>query len=210
MNVLVIPEDFRKDQFILQPILQAMFTKLKRPAIVEVLRDPLIGGIDQAMNREVLGEIIEDNKWKVDLFLLCVDRDAEAGRRTALNNLEQLFNAGIGPGKLVACEHAWQELEVWVLAGHDLLEGWSWQKIRNERDPKEAYFNSLVRHRKLEDDPGGGRKTLGLEAAKKYRRIYSRCREDIQMLEKRIGRWMQDGTVLSWEEASNSSTHERA
>jgi hypothetical protein len=78
MNVLVIPEDFRKDQFILQPLMAAMFTKLKKPAIVKILRDPLIGGIDQAMNREVLGEIVEDNKWDVDLFLLCVDRGASA------------------------------------------------------------------------------------------------------------------------------------
>jgi hypothetical protein len=54
MNVLVIPEDFRKDQFILQPVLQAMFTKLERPAIVEVLKDPLIGGISEAMKRDVL------------------------------------------------------------------------------------------------------------------------------------------------------------
>jgi len=204
MNVLVIPEDFRKDQFILQPIIEAMFAKLERPVIVEVLKDPLIGGIDQAMDRSVLGEIIEDNKWKVELFLLCVDRDAEAGRRTSLSNLEQHFNAVLGAGKLMACEHAWQELEVWVLAGHDLLEGWSWQEIRNERDPKEAYFDKLVARRNLRDDPGDGRKTLGLEAARRYRRINSRCREDIQVLEKRVGKWMENGQILSWEEAFNS------
>jgi hypothetical protein len=52
MNVLLIPEDFRKDQFILQPIIEAMFTKLGKPAIVEVLKDPLIRGIDQALKIE--------------------------------------------------------------------------------------------------------------------------------------------------------------
>jgi hypothetical protein len=193
MKVLVIPEDFRKDQFILQPIIEAMFTKLQKPAIVEVLTDPLLGGVSKATNRELLGEIIEDNKWNVDLFLLCVDRD-----------LENHFNQLLGPGKFLAAENAWQELEVWVLAGHDLIEGWSWQAIRNERDPKEAYFNPLVKHRKLEDDPGGGRRTLGIEAARKYRTIYSKCREDIQVLEKRIGRWIQDRSVLSWNEAFKS------
>lgn len=204
MNVLVIPEDFRKDQFILQPVLQAMFTKLEKPAIVEVLRDPLIGGIDQAMNRDVLGEILEDNRWEVDLFLLCVDRDAEESRRHALDGLEHHFNQILGTGKFMAAENAWQELEIWLLAGHDLLEGWNWGEMRGERDPKEAYFDKLVAKRNLRDDPGGGRKTLGVEAARKYRRINSRCREDIQVLEKRVGRWIDDGHVLSWEEAFNS------
>ena len=201
MNVLVIPEDFRKDQFILQPIISAMLTKLGRPAIVEVLKDPLVGGIQQALNLELLSEIVDSNRWRVDLFLLCVDRDAEASRRDRLSTIEQHFKSTLGPGKIMACENAWQELEVWVLAGHDLLDGWRWADIRQHRDPKEAYFEELVKRRKLEDDPGGGRKTLGYEAAKKYRRIHSRCREDIQVMERRIQRWLDDGVFLTWEQA---------
>ena len=145
MNVLVIPEDFRKDQFILQPIISAMLTKLGRPAIVEVLKDPLVGGIQQALNLELLSEIVDSNRWRVDLFLLCVDRDAEASRRDRLSTIEQHFKSTLGPGKIMACENAWQELEVWVLAGHDLLDGWRWADIRQHRDPKEAYFEELVR-----------------------------------------------------------------
>jgi hypothetical protein len=204
MNVLVIPEDFRKDQFILQPIISAMFTKLQKPAIVEVLRDPLIGGIGEALKLGILEEIVRDNRWKVDLFLLCVDRDANGGRRLALDRLEQHFANGLGAGKFFAAENAWQELEVWLLAGHDLPGDWSWQEVRQERDPKEAYFMKLAAARGLQDDPGGGRKTLGTEAARKYRRIYSRCREDIQVLEKRIGTWSEHGRILSWAEAIGS------
>jgi hypothetical protein len=59
MNVLIIPEDFRKDQFILRPIISAMFAKLGRQANVEVLTDPLLGGIDKAVNRQELGQIIK-------------------------------------------------------------------------------------------------------------------------------------------------------
>lgn len=204
MNVLVIPEDFRKDQFILQPIISAMFSRLGQPAIVEVLKDPLIGGIEQATKREVLEEILQDNKWKVDLFLLCVDRDAEDGRRGALNGLEANLNAVLDAAKFMVAENAWQELEVWVLAGHDLPPAWGWGDVRRERDPKERYFDKLVAARGLQDDAGGGRKTLGIEAARKYRRVHSRCREDVQVLEKRIGRWIQDHTILSWEEAFNT------
>jgi hypothetical protein len=118
--------------------------------------------------------------------------------------LENHFNQILGAGKFMAAENAWQELELWVLAGHDLLEGWNWGEMRAERDPKEAYFDKLVATRNLGNDPGGGRKTLGIEAARKYRRIHSRCREDIQVLEKRVGRWIEDGHILSWEEAFNS------
>jgi hypothetical protein len=201
MNVLVIPEDFRKDQFILQPIIEAMMTKLGQPAIVEVLKDPLIGGVEQALNLDLLKEIVDANRWRVELFLLCVDRDAVPTRRLALNRIEQHFAGVLGNHKFLASENAWQELEVWLLAGHDLLAGWQWADIRRHRDPKEAYFDELVSARKLEDDPGGGRKTLGYEAARKYRRIYSRCREDIQVMEKRIQRWVNDRVVLTWEQA---------
>ena len=175
MNVLEIPEDFRKDQFILLPIISAMFTKLEKPAIVEVLKDPLIGGIGEALKIELLEEVVRDNQWKVDLFLLCVDWDSDAGRRLALDRLEQHFATKLGPGKFLAAENAWQELEVWLLAGHDLPADWNWQEIREERNPKEAYFMKMAAARGLQNDPGEGRKTMGIEAARKYRRIHSRC-----------------------------------
>ena len=201
MNVLVIPEDFRKDQFILQPIISAMFAKLQRPAIVEVLMDPLIGGIGEALKLGVLEEVVRDNRWKVDLFLLCVDRDADTGRRGVLDHLERHFAKSLGAGKFFASENAWQELEVWLLAGHDLPADWNWQEIRRERDPKEAYYLKLAASRGLQDGPGEGRKTLGIEAARKYRRIFSRCREDIQVLEARLAKWLNEQVVMSYEEA---------
>jgi hypothetical protein len=204
MNILVIPEDFRKDQFILHPIISAMLTKLEKPAIVEVLKDPLIGGIGEALKVELLEEIVRDNRWKVDLFLLCVDRDADAGRRIALDRLEQHFATKLGAGKFLAAENAWQELEVWLLAGHDLPGDWNWQEIRLERDPKEAYFMKLAVARGLQDDPGEGRKTMGIEAARRYKRIHSRCREDIQVLEKRLRKWIDEQIVVSWQEAFDS------
>ena len=42
MNVLIIPEDFRQDQFILKPIIKAMLSALgKRRATVKVCREPI-------------------------------------------------------------------------------------------------------------------------------------------------------------------------
>ncbi len=201
MNVLVIPEDFRKDGFILRPILSARFTKLGTPAIVEVLTDPLIGGLDQALKREVLEEIVADNRWKVELFILCVDRDGEEGRRGVLDGLERHLNTVLGAARVLAAENAWQELEVWALAGPKLPPEWRWADIRRERDPKEKYFDPLVAHRRLEGEAGGGRKRLGIESAENYRRLASRCREDIQVLETRIRGWIDRRALMSWSEA---------
>lgn len=135
------------------------------------------------------------------MFLLCVDRDGDTNRRTALDNLEGHFASVVGPGKFFASENAWQELEVWLLAGHDLPADWSWQAVRQERDPKEAYLLKLAAARGLLNDPGEGRKTMGIQAARKYRRIYSRCREDIQVLEKRLDKWLNGKVIMSWGEA---------
>ncbi len=59
MNVLVIPEDFRKDQYMLKPILTAMLRTLERPVRLEVCQDPLLGGIGEALKWERIQEIIE-------------------------------------------------------------------------------------------------------------------------------------------------------
>ena len=202
MNVLIIAEDFRKDQFILLPIISAMFAKLGKKVNVRMLTDPLLGGIEKAMNRQQLRKIVEIYKWKVDLFLLCVDRDAEESRRQTLDGLEQHLNTLTCAPKCLIAENAWQELEVWVLAGHDLPAEWSCQEIRRERDPKERYFDKVVENRRLQDDPGGGRKTLAFEAARKYRRILSRCPEDVQILERRIERLIASGPFLTWLQAA--------
>jgi len=48
-----------------------------------------------------------------------------------------------------------------------------------------------MRSRGLEDEPGGGRKTLGREAGQNYKRVRSRCKEDVRALERRIRDWIE-------------------
>src|SRR5688500_5400466 len=104
----------------------------------------------------------------VDLFLLLVDRDGNANRRESLQRLEKLA-ASILPGtKTLFGENAWQEIEVWALAGQKLQNEWKWQEIRDEPNPKEVYFEPLAAERKLLDEPGAGRTTMGKEAAANY------------------------------------------
>jgi hypothetical protein len=193
MNILVIPEDFRKDQYMLKPIIEAMLKAAgKSKAKVRICQDPLLGGISEALKWERIAEIINRYKGMVDLFLLCVDRDGNVNRKQSLDKLENLACSLLTSNRLFLAENAWQEIEVWVLAGHSLPKEWNWQAIRQEINPKETYFLPFAQQQNLLDSPGEGRKILALSAAQQYSRIRQLCPEDVAALETRIKSWLED------------------
>lgn len=192
MRVLIIPEDFIKDQYMLKPIVSSLMEHLGRPrARVEVCQDPRLGGISEATKWENIEKILKKYPM-VDLFLLLVDRDGNAGRRLTLDQLETQANTLINNrSRTFLAENAWQELEVWVLAGMDNLpKEWQWNDIRNEINPKEIFFLEYSSGRGLLESPGEGRKTLGAEAGRNYQRIRRLCVDDLQHLESKIVNWM--------------------
>jgi len=195
VNVLVVPEDFRKDQFILKPIVRALLAEVGcAKAKVEVCKDPLIGGITEALKWQVIEPILARYRWYVDLFLLCVDRDCSEGRVGALRGLEEKAQAMLGTGRFFLAENAWQELEVWILAGHDKLpKDWKWNEICAERDPKERYYLPFAKLSGCMDHPAEGRGTLANEAARTYKRIRKLVRRTFAIL--RIG--LQQHSALS-------------
>ena len=114
MNVLVIPEDFRKDQYMLKPIITAILAEIGRIAKIRVCQDPLLGGISQALKWSRINEILNRYQGMVDLFLLRVDRDGIETRKQSLNRLEEKASEALPEGKLLLAENAWQEIEVWA------------------------------------------------------------------------------------------------
>ena len=195
MNVLIIPEDCRKDESVLLPIIKAMMVAIGKPnAKVKVCTDPRLEGISHALKLEKIQPILE-RYGMIDLFVLCVDRDGKEYRHAELANLTKEAKKILAEKHQInrcqfIAECAWQELEVWILAGqNDLPKNWSWKEIRAEVDPKEKYFDVYVKQRSLQQAPFQGRKILAVEAAKRYDRIRQRCPEDIQQLEKNIREW---------------------
>ncbi len=183
MNILIIPEDFRKDQYILKPLFQRLVRDLGRPTTqVRVCQDPLLGGIDEALNMARLTEILEQYRGMVQLFILCVDRDGIWGRRQRLDQIEGEFNNG----QTFLAENAWEELETWLLAGLRLPSNWRWSDIRAEVEVKERYFDILAQQQGVADAPGGGRKPLGEKASRRISSIRQKCREDFDDLAQRI------------------------
>lgn len=183
VRILIIPEDFRNDQYILEPLFRQLFKKLGKPrAKVVVCENPLLGGIGEALKRERLCEIIESYEGMTDLFILCVDRDGNEHRRGRLDRLEEEFSES----RVFLAENAWEELETWMLAGLKLPNSWSWAKVRAEVSVKEFYFEPFAKEQGLADYPGGGRKPLGEQAAQKVDSIRQKCPEDFGALAKRI------------------------
>ena len=192
LNVLVIPEDFRKDQYILGPVVRRILQEVGKPhARVEVCKDPMLGGIDQALKWERIADVI-DMYPMVQLFLLIVDRDGKSTRRKVLDGIESKAVAKLGNRRTLFGENAWQEIEVWALAGQELPKEWKWQSIRREEHPKESYFEPHATKRGLISEPGEGRTTMGREAAANYAKVRARCKEDIEELEARLAAWFNE------------------
>ena len=195
MNVLIILEDFVNDESMVLPIIRAMMTAIGKPkARVTVCKNPRLRGHAEALRWEKIQEILERYGDMTDLFLVCVDRDGNEDRRAKLDGLEKkaqefLSEKYQSPKKFLG-ENAWQELEVWVLAGcEDLPKIWKWSEIRAERKSKTSYFIRFAEQRSLLEARCQGRGILAEEAAKRYDRIRQLCPEDIQELEKNLRQW---------------------
>lgn len=183
MKVLIIPEDFRKDQFMLKPIFESLLRSIGDSSPkVRVCQDPLLGGIGEALKSERIAEVMNANQGMYDAYVLCVDRDRQEGRKHRLNQIEAEFSGR----RVFLAENAWEELETWVLAGLDLPSTWRWEDVRAEVHVKEQYFEPLAEQRGLSDAPGGGRKPLGYEASSNIRAIRLKCPEDFDALARRI------------------------
>lgn len=183
MRVLIIPEDFRNDQYILKPLFSRLFQSIgKRRVRVDVCRDPLLGGIGEALKSERIRDVIGRHGGMTDIFILCIDRDGEERRRQRLDQLEEKLDNG----RTFLAENAWEEIETWILAGLELPTDWDWSTVRAEVQVKKTYFERIVAQRGLSDAPGGGRKPLAEEASRRINAIRQKCREDFDKLARRL------------------------
>lgn len=96
MNVLIIPEDFRHDQYMLKPLFEALFQKhLQQPkAKIVVCQDPNLGGVGEALKSERIQKIVDRYRYRTDIFILCIDRDGKPGRRGTLDEIEARMTSG--------------------------------------------------------------------------------------------------------------------
>lgn len=178
MKVLIIPEDQTQDGFIAKPVIAAIFDELGIHARVEVLPEPRLRGSSDALDGDLLREIVDANRM-VDLFILVVDLDCDRMNHSTKAAEREREH----PGKLFACL-AQQELEVWMLALHREKLRVSWSDVRSECDPKERWAEPLLKELGSKG-PGGGRKRA-MDALKgNIRSLLSLCGE-LQALKDRV------------------------
>ena len=182
MRVLVVPEDSRKDKFILKPLFKELFRSIGKPKTrIKVCEDPVLGSVDEVLKSSRIKQVVAQYPM-IGIFIICVDRDGKTGRRRRLNQIESEF----GDSQVVLAENAWEEIETWVLAGLELPTEWRWTEVRAEVQVKERYFDPLAVRREVSDFPGGGRKSLGEEAARRITAIRQKCPEDFDHLARRL------------------------
>jgi len=197
MKVRIIPENAQDDHYILKRLFEAMFAFLGKPRVRVEVHHPKVKGFGAVSKLAHIAEVFDKFQTTVDSIVLCVDRDGNLHRRKTLDNLEERVRTKLAPPPYFLAVEAWQEIEVWALAGVDwkkLKPAWTWKSIRDERDPKEHYFEPVIQARGLLGTPGRGRKTLGEEAARNYAKVRQNCPE-VRELEERIAQWLRTSSL---------------
>lgn len=187
MHILIMPEDFRHDQYLLPPLFASLFRRhLRLPrAKIVVCQNPKLGGVGEALKRAKIQAVVERYQYRTDIFILCVDRDGDTARRGALDALEShMQNTN---RFFFLAENAWEEIETWILAGLDLPKDGNWADVRAAIHVKEEYFDQLVKMRDIYAGPGREHKDLGREATWRIARIRQLCPEDFGTLSQRLG-----------------------
>lgn len=188
MRVLIVPEDFRKDQYLVKPIIERLLEGMGVRAAVRVCADPLLGGVREALKWARIEPIILRYRSQYRIVIV-VDRDGDLHRCTSLAALEEKAQALDPPFALITAQ-AIEEIETWTLAGLELPADWRFSDIRGDCNPKENWYLDLARRRGLLAGAAEGRETLGREAASSagLRRMKTLCPE-LAELEQRLRTW---------------------
>lgn len=184
VKVLIIPEDPFLDQYILQPVVARIFHDLQTNALIEVLQNPRLRSINQALDKETVQRIIEENPM-VDLFLLVVDRDCNRLNNVSLAQARQ----GEHSAKLIACL-AVEEIEVWMLAFHRHALPIGWREVQRECDPKERFAEPFIKQKGWWNTLGKGRKKAMKDLGAHWRGVLTLCPE-INDLKNDIETWLR-------------------
>ena len=155
----------------------------KPRARIRVCEDPVLGGVREALKSSRISEVMQRHRGMAQIFVLCVDRDGEEGRRRRLDEIEAEFGC---TDRFLAEEQLGKNLKPGFLRVWTLPANWCWADVRADVHVKENYFDRLANERRIADGPGGGRKRLGEEAASHISRIRLKCPEDFDCLYRRL------------------------
>lgn len=184
MRVLIIPEDPTLDRFILTPVVERIFAVLGKSPWIEVLSNPRLRGVAQALDGSVLARIVASRPM-FDLFLVLIDRDGAVSRAAMAGQREAEHQ-----GRLFVCL-AIEEIEVWMLAIHRRDLNLPWRQVRTEIHPKERIAQPFLaeKFRKLSR---GAAREWAMQGLGAHWRGVLRCCPELKELQQRIERWLKE------------------
>lgn len=202
MDIILIPEDPKRDQYVLKPVFQQMYDWLGVNGYTVEMAPWKPGSVSAATDWNQLEAFIDKMKFETDFFLLCIDRDAKEARRTtdAERKPDQIDKLRDRAHQKFADEGwldttffgiaAREEVEVWALGGlENLPDDWTWRDVRSDPHPKENYFEPFAEDLGVDERDANGLKALGRESASNYRTLRQKC-EELERLEDRIKDWL--------------------
>jgi hypothetical protein len=179
-DVLIVPEDFTYNGYILGPLVKRMLSECGRPnAIVIPPKGPQPRGYEHA--KALLRTRYLDLYRHMNLLLFLPDADGKE-RSAEFRSLEDEADR---QGVRLLCCAAKEEVEVWLLAGHRERLRQPWQAIRSDTSVKENVFQPFLHEHGNPKAAGGGRDVLMEQTLTGYRALLQLCPE-LAELERRI------------------------
>jgi len=172
-KVLLVLEDPTYDQFIARPVVQRLLADAGKPnAKVHHMTEPHLGGIEQVFDERRWDQILAKYRsW--DLFVVVIDRDGDQHRQERAAKWAKKIKEKNG---VCAWCLAIEELEVWAMAPFSNKLKTPWKEVRAARDPKERFFEPLVKQLGFVG-PGAGRKAMMRRAMQHFASITGKCPE---------------------------------
>ncbi len=180
---MVVPEDPTLDQYVLKPIVERLFANLGKMPRVQVLSNPRLQGVSQALDGEILADIVDTNRM-IDMFLVLVDRDGDDTKRPRQAKERTRQHAD----RLFVCL-AIEEIEVWMLALHRGRLGVPWRDVRAEHHPKERFAHPFLAAHAPKLSAGGGRAWAMRELGSKWKGVLEVCPE-LAELQQTLADWL--------------------
>ena len=179
----MIVEDPTLDSFVVRPVVEGLLSDLSIRSSVEVLRDPYLSGVDQALDMKTIAAIVDENRM-VDLFLLIVDRDCNRA-----NNVERAAERQAEHSDCLLACLAVEEVETWMLALHLPKLKATWAEVRAECDPKEEFAEPFLADQGWTLGVGRGRKAaMRAMRGGGWKSLFSLC-EEIRALRDDVAAW---------------------
>lgn len=191
-KVAILCEDHTYDRYILEPIVESALKSIgiPRPRVVSIT-NPRISGFDTLLER--LCEVVARYERTASAIVVAFDLDGDdgsPGRRDKLARARGMFaSCSSAPDNVIflACR---QGAEVYAIWGSRNDVKASWSAIRLERDPKERYFEPLLRPMDSLAVDGGRTRLVGLSLKNGWQSLRSAC-DELADLERDLARVLE-------------------